>query len=46
MKDDISYVLVQGEDSPFPLQKGKMKDDISYVLIQGEDCPFPLQKGQ
>ncbi len=45
MKDDISYVLVQGEDRPFPLQEGKMKDDISYVLVPGEDGPFPLQKG-
>ncbi len=44
MKDDISYVLVQGEDGPFPPEKGKMKDDISYVLVQGEDGPFPLQK--
>ncbi len=46
MKDDISFVLVQGEDGPFPLQMGKMKDVISYVLVQGEDGPFPLQKGK
>ncbi len=44
MKDDISYILVQGEDGPFPLQEGKMKDDISYVLVQGEDGSFPLGK--
>jgi hypothetical protein len=46
MKDDISYVLVPGEDGPFPPQEGKMKNDISYVLVQEEDGPFPLQMGK
>ncbi len=46
MKDDISYVLVQGEDGPISAAEEKMKDNISYVLVQGEDRPFPLQKGK